>query len=72
VRPLELQPATGFTLPDGTVRELRNPGAAATLRQLARLNHAGMLCVVEPGSAGLVTVGMAAAAIDYAAREAAA
>ena len=51
--------------PTGEWRELRDPDASATARQLLRLNALGLLEVVEPGSP--LTKAEAAAALELAA-----
>jgi hypothetical protein len=63
---LPLQFWTEFRTPSGEVRELKNPEALASPRQLRRLNAAGALVVVEPGSAQPLRVGEAAFAVSVA------
>jgi hypothetical protein len=46
------------------VRELRDPDGPPTGRQLQRLNQAGALVVVEPGTAEPLTKAEAAWAVD--------
>ena len=48
----------------GEWRAIADPDAPATPQQLARLNRAGMLALVEPGSVEPLTKGEAAWAID--------
>lgn len=61
---LPLQFWTEFHTPSGDVRQLRDPEALASPRQLRRLNAAGALLVVEPGSARPLLVGEAAFAVS--------
>jgi hypothetical protein len=64
MRLLELQFWTSFVARDGKLRELKDPEAPATPRQLRRLNEAGMLAVVEPGEATSIRKGQAAYAVS--------
>jgi hypothetical protein len=60
----------GFVDPrSGVWRELKDPDALASMRQLYRLNATGSLDVVEPGSVQPITVGEAAAAVADAASD---
>ena len=61
---LRLEFWTSFTTPGGEVRELQEPEAPATPRQLRRLNDAGCLVVVEPGMATPIAKGQAAYAVS--------
>jgi hypothetical protein len=53
----------GFWI-DGEWRELVNPGGPPTWRQLVKLNAAGRLELVRPGTAEPITKGECAAALD--------
>ena len=64
MKPLRLQFWDSFVTADGERRELRDPEALASPRQLRRLNAAGALVVVEPGSAQPLRVGEAAFAVS--------
>ena len=64
MRLLRLEVLTSFKMPNGEVRELKDPGAPATPRQLRRLNDAGCLAVVEPGQATPISKGQAAFAVS--------
>ena len=66
MNPLRLEFWTSFSGPDGEPRELKDPEGPATPRQLRRLNAAGALVVVEPGSAQPLRVGEAAFAVSVA------
>jgi hypothetical protein len=46
------------------VRELKDPEAPATPRQLRRLNETGCLVIVEPGQATAIRKGEAAFAVS--------
>ena len=64
MKPLALEFWTSFTTRDGEGRELKDPEAPATPRQLRRLNEAGALVVVEPGTATPLVKGSAAFAVS--------
>jgi hypothetical protein len=67
IEPLLLRHLLAFRV-DGQWRRLRRPYGPPTPRQLARLNEAGALVVVVPGSAPPVSKGQAAYAIDLTTR----
>ena len=64
MRLLQLEVLTTFTMPNGEVRELKDREGPATPRQLRRLNDAGCLAVVEPGTATPIRKGEAAYAVS--------
>jgi hypothetical protein len=64
VKALALEFWTEFITPSGEVRELKDPESPATYRQLSRLNRAGCLVVVEPGTASPIAKGQAAYAVS--------
>ncbi len=68
LRPLQTRSMTSFVSPTGEIRELRDPLALASPRQLWRLNQEGLLALVQrrPRS---ISKGQAAGAIDYAERQ---
>ena len=65
---LQTRAVTSFVSPTGEVRELREPHALASARQLWRLNQEGLLALVQrrPRS---ISKAQAAGAIDYAERQ---
>jgi hypothetical protein len=65
MRVLRLEFWTSFTM-NGELRELKEPDAPATGRQLSRLNRSGMLVVVEPGEAPVLSKGSAAYCVSVA------
>ncbi|MGI8479078.1 MAG: hypothetical protein ACR2M2_04365 [Gaiellaceae bacterium] len=68
LRPLQTRSVTSFVSPTGEVRQLRDPLALASPRQLWRLNQEGLLALVQrrPRS---ISKAHAAGAIDYAERQ---
>lgn len=60
---------TGYYDDNGEWRELVEPDAPATARQLARLNRLGYLAIVINGRPGPITKGVAAAVLDDARQE---
>ena len=59
---------TGFYADGGEWRELVEPDAPATARQLARLNRLGHLAIVTNGGAVPISKGVASAVLDDARR----
>jgi hypothetical protein len=68
LKPLYPYFVTSFVTPTGDVRDLRDPYALASPRQLWRLNQAGLLALVQTRPRS-ITMGRAAGAIDYLERE---
>ena len=66
MRALRLEFWTQFVTPSGEIRELKDPESPATYRQLSKLNHAGCLVIVEPGTAPRISKGQAAFAVSVA------
>jgi hypothetical protein len=68
LKPLATKFVTSFVTSSGERRELRDPHALASPRQLWRLNQAGLLALVQvrPRS---ISIGLAAGAIDHLERE---
>jgi hypothetical protein len=66
MRALRLEFWSQFVTSDGEVRELKDPESPATYRQLSRLNYAGCLVIVEPGTAPSISKGEAAFAVSVA------
>jgi hypothetical protein len=63
LKPLYAYFLTSFVTPAGETRELKDPGAPATPRQLWRLNQAGLLALVQERPS--ISMGHAAGAIAY-------
>lgn len=68
LKPLQTRFASSYVTPSGETRELKDPHALASPRQLWRLNQAGLLAIVQRRPRP-ISMGQAAGAIAHVERE---